>query len=148
MKADDLITFIIEKAQHCVINDDHTKSVELALAAWTKNNKRNKGKKKITCENCGRSGHEKPDCYQKGGNKEGQAPWQQKTEKEKETNTAVIGADNDENDMFTFTCLSDYADVANGLDIPKSRLGTCMDSGASQDYCPDHSKFTNYKEVH
>ena len=23
-----------------------------------------------------------------------------------------------------------------------------MDSGMSQNYCPDHTKFTNYKEVH
>ena len=137
MKADDFIAFIIEEAQHHVINDNHTKSGESALAAQTKNNERSKGKKKITCENCGRSGHGKPDCYQKGGDKEGQAPWQQKPEKGKETDTAVIGMDDNENDMFAFTCLSDYTDVANTLDIPKSQLGTCMDSGASQDYCPD-----------
>jgi hypothetical protein len=147
MKADDLIAFIIEEVQHHVINDNRIKSVESALAAQTKNNEKNKGKKKITCKNCGRSGHGEPDSYQKGGDKEGQAPWQQKTEKEKEPNTAVVGMDDDENDMFTFMCPSDYADVANGLDIPKSRLGTCIDSGVSQDYCPDHLKFTNYKEV-
>ena len=109
MKADDLIVFIIEEAQHCVINDNHTKSAELALAAWTKNNERSKGK---------------TDCYQKGGNKEGQAPWQQKPDKGKESDTAVVGADDDKNDMFAFTCLSDYADVANSLDILRSRLGT------------------------
>ena len=74
MEADDFNAFIIEEAQHRVINDNHTKSVESALAAWTKNNERSKGKKKIMCENCGRSGHGKPDCYQKGGDKEGQAP--------------------------------------------------------------------------
>ena len=74
-------------------------------------------------------------------------PWQQKAEKGKESETAVIGVEDKESDMFTFTCLSDYADMANNLDIPKSRLGTCMDSGASRDYCPDWSKFTNYKEV-
>ena len=61
--------------------------------------------------------------------------------------TMSTSADDNKNDMFAFTCSSDYADVANGLDIPKSRLGTCMDSGASQNYCPDHMKFTNYKEV-
>jgi GAG-pre-integrase domain len=147
MKADNLIAFIIKEAQHCVINDDCMKSAELALAAQTKNNENNKGKKKTTCKNCERSGHGEPDCYQKGGDKEGQAPWQQKTEKGKETDTAVVGVDDDENNMFTFMCPSDYADVVNGLDIPKSRLGTCMDSGASQDYCPDRLKFTNYKEV-
>jgi hypothetical protein len=35
MKADDLIAFIIEEAQHWVINDDCTKSAESALAAHT-----------------------------------------------------------------------------------------------------------------
>ena len=72
MKADNLITFITEEAQHCVINNDCTKSAESALAARTKNNERSKGKKKIISESCGRSGHGKTDCYQKGGNKEGQ----------------------------------------------------------------------------
>ena len=146
MKADDLIAFIIEEAQHRVINDDRTKSAESALAARTKSNKK-RGKKRITCENCGRTGYEKPDCYQKGGDKEGQAPWQQKAEKGKESETAVIGVEDKESDMFAFTCLSDYADVANNLDIPRSRLGTCMDSGTSCNYCLDRSKFTNYKEV-
>ena len=56
--------------------------------------------------------------------------------------------DDNKNDMFAFTCSSDYTDVANTLDIPKLQLGTCMDSGASQDYCPDQSKFTNYESVH
>jgi hypothetical protein len=147
IKVDDLIAFIVEEAQHHVINDNCMKSAELALAAQTKNNERIKARKKITCENCERSGHGKPDCYQKGSDKESQAPWQQKTEKGKETDTAVVGTDDDENDMFAFTHLSDHADVANGLDIPESRLGTWMDSGASQDYCPDCLKFTNYKEV-
>ena len=124
MKADNLITFIIEEAQHHVINDDCTKSAESALAAQTKNNERSKGKKKIMCKNCGRSSHGKTDCYQKGDDKEGQASWQQKPDKGKESNTAVVGADNDKNDMFAFTCLSDYADVANSLDILRSRLGT------------------------
>ena len=110
MKADDLITFIVEEAQHHVINDNRTKSAESALAAWTKNNERSKGKKKITCENCGRSSHGKTDCYQKGGDKQGQAPCQQKPDKGKESNTAVVGADNDKNDMFAFTCLSDNAE--------------------------------------
>ena len=136
IKADDLIAFIIKEAQHCVINNNHMKSAKSALAAWTKATNKIKGENKITCENCGRSGHEKPDCYQKRGDKEGQAPWQQKPEKGKGTDTAVIGMDVDENDMFAFTCLSDYTDVVNTLDIPKSRLGTCMDSGVNRDYCP------------
>ena len=33
MKADDLIAFIIEEAQHQVINNNHTKNAKSALAA-------------------------------------------------------------------------------------------------------------------
>ena len=36
MKPDDLITFITEEAQHCVINDERTKNAESALAAFGK----------------------------------------------------------------------------------------------------------------
>ena len=128
MKADDLIAFIIKEAQHCVINDNHIKSAESALAAWTKNNERSKGKKKIMCKNCGRSGHGKPDCYQKGGNKEGQALWQQKPDKGKETNTAVVGTDNDENDMFVLNLvlkhLVDITSFSLVLLITRHRVNT------------------------
>ena len=37
MKADDLISFFIEEAQHQVINDECTKNTESALAAHGKN---------------------------------------------------------------------------------------------------------------
>jgi len=49
--------------------------------------------------------------------------------------------------MFTFTCTSDYTAVAETLQLPKSKLGTCVDSGASRVYCQDHVKFTNYKLI-
>ena len=59
----------------------------------------------------------------------------------------VVANDNDKDKLFTFTCTSDYVVITNTLDVPKSRLGTCMDSGASRHYCPDQSKFTDYKSV-
>ena len=43
-----------------------------------------------------------------------------------------------------FTCTSDYVEVANTLNIPKSQLGACIDSGTSQHYSPDHDMFINY----
>jgi len=43
MKADDLIAFFIEEAQHCAINDERTKSAESALAAHGKKGKKGKG---------------------------------------------------------------------------------------------------------
>ena len=36
MKPDDLMTFILDEAQHRVINDECTKSVETALSTHTK----------------------------------------------------------------------------------------------------------------
>jgi hypothetical protein len=157
MSPDGLIAFIIEEAQHRVINDERTKTAESALAAHTKKagkpTSKGKGKGKaqntqsdIKCENCGGSGHKKPDCWSKGGGKEGQGP-RQKKKKGKQVETAVVAVKDDENDLFAFTCTSNYAAAAETLDLPKSKWGTCIDSGASCDYCPDRSKFTNYKIV-
>ena len=55
--------------------------------------------------------------------------------------------DDDDKELFTFTCMSDFANVAKALQVPKSWLGTCIDSGASQVYSPDSSKFANYKLI-
>ena len=142
MKADDLIAFIIEEAQHQVINNDQTKTAESALMAHMKKTGKLKGKRKdkpktdVTCENCERPGHSKDDCWSKGSGKEGQGPRQQKKGKKSETIVAVTD-DNDKDKFFTFTCTSDYVAIANTLDVPKSRLGTCIDSGASRHYCPN-----------
>ena len=51
----------------------------------------------------------------------------------------------EEEKLFSFTCTSDY--VANTLQIPKAKFGACVDSGASRHYCPDHTKFSNYREL-
>ena len=125
MKADDLIAFIIEEAQHRVINDDRTKSAKSALAARTKKPAKPKGTKKAkakldrVCENCDRPGHGKPDCYLKGGGKEGQAPWQTKKPKPKQPEAVVVAVEEEENELFTFTCTSDYVALAEELDVPK-----------------------------
>ena len=90
------------------------------------------------CENCNKTGHTKPDCYSKGGGKEGQG-LHQKAE------PVVVAVADNEGDLFAFTCSWDGVALAESLDIPKLRMGTCIDSGASRDYCPDRSKFQNYK---
>jgi len=132
------------------------KNVESALAAHSKRARKGrlrKGKKSstkeldVTCGNCKKSGHTTADCYAKGGGKEGQALWQKKSEKSEKTESAVVGAE-DENEMFAFTCTSNYVAAADELNIPKSRLGACVDSGASRVYSPDRSKFTNYHPIH
>ena len=153
MKSDDLIAFIIEEAHHRVINDERNKNAESALAARSKgtgksNKKRkNKSKQNVTCDNCHIDGHTKEQCYSKGGGSEGQGPKQKAKAKAKESETAVVATNDEEGDLFAFTCTSDYVAMADQLEVPKSRLGTCIDSGASRDYCPDRSKFSNYKAI-
>ena len=44
---------------------------------------------------------------------------------------AVVAVKDDENELFTFTCTSDYAAVVEKLNLSKSKLGTCVDSGVS-----------------
>ena len=158
MKPNNLIAFILEEAQHRVINDKCTKNTKIALAAHSKKGKQSKsGKNKKSekslknsseeCNNCGRPGHGVDDCYSKGGGKEAEAPWKKKAKKP-DMATAMVAVTNDEeNNLFTFTCSSDYADIADSLKLPKSKFGTCVDSSASTNYSPDHSKFSNYWEI-
>ena len=101
----------------------------------------------MVCKNCNRPGHAQPDCYLKGGCKEGQAPWQTKKSKPKQQEAVVIAIDQEENELFAFICTSDCMAVANKLDVLKLKLGTCVDSGASSNYCPDQSKFITYRSV-
>ena len=113
LKPNDLIAFLIEEAQHQLINEQRRKITEIALAAYSKskgkNKPTNKEKSDDECSNCHRKGHRAPDCYAKGGGKEGQAPWQNKG---KQKEQATIAAAKDEDDeMFAFTCTSDYTDI-------------------------------------
>ena len=131
MKPDNLITFITEEAQHRVTNDKCTKNAESALAALGKKQRTgkhcsNKGKEKstpsVTCENCKNTGHTKANCWAKGGGKEGQGPRGRNSKKgEKKAETAAAAeATGNADEIFAFTCTSDYIEVANALNIPKS----------------------------
>ena len=125
MKADDLITFFVEEAQHHVISAQCTKNAESALAAQEKKPRKGKGKREkskssVTCENCGRARHTIPDCWSKGGGKEGQGPRQKKSKKgEKRSQDSAVVASGENEELFAFTCTSDYAAMANTLQIPK-----------------------------
>jgi len=147
MKANDLIVFLIEEAQHRVINDKRTKNPDHALVAngkkggrnktnqWKGGNKGKKAESEALCYNCEKPGHKKADCWEKGGGKEGQGPGQKKSAKNE---TAIVAvADNAKEEMFAFMCMSDYTNVAEVLKVPKSKLGSCIDSGASDVYSPD-----------
>ena len=50
-------------------------------------------------------------------------------------------------EIFAFTCTSDYVEVTNTLNIPKSRLGACINSGTSRHYSPDCDAFINYSPI-
>jgi len=99
----------------------------------------------VTCGNCKKTGHIDADCYAKGGGKEGQAPWKKK--KAEKPETAVVAANGDNEQLFAFTCTSDYAYVTEIARVQKPELQTCLDSGASRDYSPDRPKFSNYRLV-
>src|ERR1700720_717471 len=80
MKPDDLMNFFIEEAQHRVINSERSRNGDSALAVHGRkgrpghSHKGEKSKSGVTCENCNKPRHTKPDCYSKGGGKEGQWP--------------------------------------------------------------------------
>ena len=131
MKVEDLIAFIIEEAQHHLINNKWTKTAKSVLATLSKKQKAAKqhncrGKEKsapdaVKCENCKGSGHDKANCWAKGGGKEGQGPRSQRGKREeKRPETAVIAnTRHNADDLFVFTCTSNYADITNALNITK-----------------------------
>src|ERR1700692_2259319 len=117
MKADDLIAFFIEEAQHRVINDERTKSTESGLATHGKKGKKGqerqgkkagKSKSDESCNNCGKPGHTKLNCYSKGRGKEGQGLRQKKDKKEEKKDKSATVADQEADELFAFTCTSDY----------------------------------------
>ena len=83
----------------------------------------------------------------KGGGKEGQGPKQKKGKGKKSETATVAAVDNDYKELIAFTCTSNFANVTEALQVPKSWLGTCIDSGSSRVYSPDSLKFTNYKSI-
>ena len=101
----------------------------------------------VICHNCKKPGHNsKVNCWYKGGRKEGQG-LRRKKSKKGETATILEAADDDDKELFAFTCTSNFANIAEALQVLKSWLGTCIDSGASQVYSPNHSKFTDHKSI-
>ena len=154
IKSDDLMAFLIEEAQHRLINEQRGKNAKLALAAYSKSSGKIKSAKKdksdkpksgLECDNRKWKGHVTEDCFAKGGGKEGQAPWQNNG-KQKEAAT-IVEAKDDEEEMFAFTCTSNYTDIAAATPALKSSFGTCINSRASNNYSPDWTKFSNYQEI-
>ena len=109
--------------------------------------------------NCGRRGHTKDQCWEKGGGKEGQAPdWWKKIAKDKKPSansaeTEVKEKDEPDdyamlatiilNDEAALICTSYFRSEAHSV---SNISGIIIDSGASRHFSPDRSKFLNYKE--
>ena len=87
----------------------------------------------VTYENCKNLGHTKADCWLRDGGKEDQGPRGQnsKREEKKAETTAAAEATSNADEIFTFTWISNYVEVTNALNVPKSQLGACIDSGAN-----------------
>ncbi|KAF8810961.1 hypothetical protein BYT27DRAFT_7090691, partial [Phlegmacium glaucopus] len=126
------------------------------------NSQSKSSKNDILCTNlpnCGRRGHTKDQCWEKGGGKEGQAPdWWKKgkgnkvsanvaenktAEKDEPENYAMLAYTNPDNDT-ALVCTSDFRSEAHAT---SNQAGIILDTGASSHFSPNRSKFLNYKEL-
>jgi hypothetical protein len=112
MKLRDFMNFFIEKAQRCIVNAECSKNNDSALVVhgkkWQGRGKRGmKFKSGMKCDNCGGSEHTQPNCWSKGGGKEGQGLRQKKSKKEdKKTDESAAMAKTQDEELFVFTCTS------------------------------------------
>lgn len=83
-------------------------------------------------------------CWAKGRSKEGQGARQKRSSKKVEKKSDESAAVAVEEELFTFTCTSDFNDVAESLQVPKLKHDAVVDSGASSHFCPDWLKFATF----
>ena len=156
----DVIWHLTEEATSAEIEDNINKS-NAAMMATSDKSKFKSSKDDIICTNlpnCGRKGHTKEQCFEKGGGKEGQAPdwWKRARGKKASANVAENKtAEQDEpedyamlaatipDDHSALVCTSDFLSEAHSA---SNQSGIIIDSGASRHFSPDRSKFLNYQE--
>lgn len=93
---------------------------------------------KTKCDNCGRGGHSKADCWSKGGGKEGNSPWKQKRQARKK-DTANKADDNMSSVDIAYMASDDFV-----MPEEHSRDAWWLDSCANQHVCVNKSLFTSY----
>lgn len=100
----------------------------------------------VKCANCGKPGHTKPDCWSKGGGKEGQGPGHSHSWRSKGTGEALakVAADVEVADAFAFAVNTDFT-KASAQSLP--RLTCILDSGASQHFDPCCNNFITFREI-
>lgn len=127
-----------------------------------------KDKKLTTCENCGKKGHAKDQCWQEGGGRAGKAPKWFKGKKKGSEKAATVAAaasttaqsstdtepdgvwlaqaDDLDLDKEAFTRTYDHALLAGaGLDNHEEMI--LFDSGASRHMSSYRSQFLDYKPI-
>jgi hypothetical protein len=145
-----LITkIILNKANHRLILMECANSGS-AMYAKQKSNKTKSKKIKFNgeCYRCGEKGHKKQDCPKKEEDKsEQKSSNKDKKDKGKKTESIAAVTKDAEEDLFAFTCMSDFAGIAKAQGIAKNNMGAIANSGASWHYCPDKDKFVNYRST-
>jgi len=158
LSADDLILTITEEYERRILRAKSGKKDESVAFYSNDSEKGRKGgssskkDRSIECFNCHKKGHKKPDCWAKGGGKEGQGPNQKgKTEtKEKGKETAAAAKDKAEkkvdNDEEAWMALIDSNSNEEG------RGDSCFDSDFVDDLFEDNqsdssSWFTESEEL-
>jgi hypothetical protein len=93
------------------------------------------------CYGCGEKGHKSIDCPKEKSGQNGSKKDKKNKDKKSES---VVAVANEQEDLFTFTCMSDFAMITKAHGITKTDMGPITDTGASRHYCPDKEKFINY----
>src|SRR3984957_18516231 len=145
LPASEVVNMVIEEAAVRKRQTERSKSSELALQ--TSKATHGKGfKSSAKCSNCGKTGHEKPDCYSKGGGKEGQAPWQKKKEAHK---AKMAESKTDETSAAGPSNQSKYAFSSRKPNAPQKQPvdDAIADSGASSHYSPLGDRLVNLRDI-
>src|ERR1700731_2198789 len=145
----DLMRIILEEARQRELSENAQKSGDAALNVNKGKGKKGKGNSNSQnkpCATCKRTNHKTEDCFSKGGAKEGQAPWQKKSEKAITAAASTPKRDETE-DYLAFTCFGDTPNPAVALAHVKQSHDVILDSGATAHFCPDRSMFCTYTQT-
>ncbi|KIK17966.1 hypothetical protein PISMIDRAFT_48262, partial [Pisolithus microcarpus 441] len=143
LKSDFIMKILLNEYDRCKIRSKKTTSGTTEDAAYSA-----KDKKSTTCENCGKKGHAKDQCWQEGGGRAGKAPkWFKGKKKDTEPDGVWLAqADDLDLDEEAFTRTYNHALLAGaGLDNHEEMI--LFNSGASRHMSSYHSQFLDYKPI-